>query len=135
VRPVNIDFHLYAGDPDKGHNGWMCSISFILDGKDTRLLGEGAHSTTEGALLDALHRYETFIGSKKGSPLGNLPAVATCQARNWGAETWLRSDKWSQPRRIVKLDGNFVTLKSKTTGTERVRSFPADVTSFAVDGG
>jgi hypothetical protein len=132
MRPVNIEFHLYAGDPDKGHDGWMCSITFSLDGKDVRIPGAGAHVVAEGALLDALHRYEIAIGSKKGSPLGNLPAVATCQTKGWGPGTWLRSDNWTQPRWIEAIDENFVTLRTKTSGSNRVRSFPSDVSSFTV---
>ena len=133
MRPVNIEFHLYAGDPGKGHDGWMCAITFRLDDSEVRIPGKSAHSTTEGALIDGLRRYETFIGSKKGSPLSNLPAASTCQLNGWSVGTWLRSDKWTHPRQITKIAETFVTLKQKTRGSERVVSFPSDVIAFTLE--
>jgi hypothetical protein len=64
----------------------------------------------------------------QGSPAKNLPAVALCQERGWGAGTVLRSARWSQPRAVIAVQRLFVVLRSchKTT-TDRVRSFPPDI--------
>lgn len=67
MKPVNILFHLYAGDPTKGHDGWMCSVTFNFNGEEVRLPGIDAFPLENDALLDARRRFETRTAEKPRS--------------------------------------------------------------------
>ena len=59
-----------------------------------------------------------------------LPAATTCKTRGWDKGTWLSSESWSSPRKILAFDGGtseFVALRSHVSGRSRVMILPKDV--------
>lgn len=58
---------------------------------------------------------------------GRLHAAKTCAERGWKRGTFVTSDEWKKPRRLVHVDEWCVFISNSAGGNQECKTLPVDV--------